>query len=491
MTINQKALRRLTAGAGALALAAAGIVAFGSAANAAVGPDQPGAPDEGTLTIWKYEGSQTPTPNPDDLIDGVEFTVQQVGIQSGGVCAPIDLTDAAQWDGLEGLFASAPAAPAAPFCLTDVEQSGDTVNGQVNFNLDVGVYFVQETDPGDNPIVSPVPNFYVSIPTSNGDTGEGWTYDVVAHPKNQLAEAPTKTIEGQVDLVVGGNVEWTMTVPIPSLNNDDVFDSASVTDVLDPRLSYDSSALSIGAVDLVEGTHYSVNEDGVTWTFLQDGLDLLFDHQGENLTVSLVTTVDEIGDGSIPNDEYSSQFNNATVPGTPVPYTYWGQMSILKTDDSTPARGLEGAEFQVFDAADDTGACPAEAPASGSIATGTSDANGVVQWTGVTPTNVLGLWVANSTDGPLTSPSKVYCVYETVVPAGHTATPFEPEVTITPGVDATQALTVVNAKKDGPALPLTGAQGTLVMLVLGLLVVASGAVVLHVARRRITVKTIQ
>ena len=80
---------------------------------AAVGPDQPNAPTKGTLTINKYSGSHTANPDPENLLDGVEFTVTQVGRDVGGVCTAIDLTEAADWNGLPELFASAPAAPAS------------------------------------------------------------------------------------------------------------------------------------------------------------------------------------------------------------------------------------------------------------------------------------------------------------------------------------------------------------------------------------------
>ncbi|SHJ75465.1 LPXTG-motif cell wall anchor domain-containing protein/fimbrial isopeptide formation D2 domain-containing protein [Tessaracoccus bendigoensis DSM 12906] len=483
------ALRRFAAGVGAVALGLAGTLAMTQTASADVsnvGPDQPEAPTQGTLTINKYAGSHTATPNPEDLLDGVEFTVTQVGRDVGGVCTAIDLTDAAQWTGLDTLFASAPATPAAPFCLTTVAQDDVTVDGQVVFDLNVGIYFVQETDPGDNPIVSAVPNFYVSIPTSNGEEGDGWNYNVVADPKNQLMEGPTKTIEGQPSgLVVGSNVTWPISVPIPTLNNNDTFDTASIYDTLDSRLTYVSSTLSVGGTELVEGTDYNVSGN-VVWTFTEEGRAILDANHGGIISVSLVTRVDgEFENGDIPNNTYGSEFNGASVPGEKIPHTYWGQLSILKSDDSTPVKALEGAQFQVF-LPNAAGTCEATAPATGSIATGTSDEDGVVIWAGVTPSSPLGLWVANSPDGPIANPSKNYCVYETVAPAGHTASTAGQLVTIVPGVESVNEITVVNQKKDGPDLPLTGAEGTLAMTVGGLLLVGAGAAAIIVSRRRRT-----
>lgn len=477
-------LRRLVAGTGALALALAGAVALAPTASADVGPDQPNAPTSGTLTINKYGG--LPEEQGGDLtnpLSGVEFTVTQVGRLVGEECEALDLTNAADWEGLDTLFASQPAAPTAPFCLTSVTQDDVTEAGTVEFSLAVGVYFVEETDPGENPIVSPVPNFYVSIPTSDSDEDGGWNYAVVADPKNQLQEEPAKTITERPDaLVVGSNVTWTLSIPIPTLAAGATFDSGSVTDVLDSRLGYVSSVVSIGDTDLDEGVDYTLDDAGVKWTFDTAVLD---EHQGESITIELVTKVISLGDGAIANaggedGNYWSEFNNSKVPGGTTPYTYWGKLAINKTDDSE--NPLKGAEFKVFEKAADV-ACAAEAPASGAVATGESDAAGIVQWENVTPTNELGLWIQNSEDGPLTNPTKQYCVYETVIPAGHTATQIDNPVTISASATAL-TLDVVNPKKGGPDLPLTGAGGAALMMTGGLVLIGIGAVAMIAIRRR-------
>lgn len=479
--------RRFAAGLGILALVGAGTLVGASAASAEVGPGQPGAPDGGSLTINKYAGG--PLGEGESLenrvkLNNVEFTVTQVGRTDGdGGCVPIDLTVAADWDGLEGLFASQPTPPANPFCLTDLVTDGVTVDGTVEFNLDLGIYFVSETDPGDNNIVSKVPDFYVSIPSSDDEAAGGWNYSVVADPKNQLADEPSKTIvEGQSSVVVGSEVTWNLTVPVPTLNNDETFSTASVTDALDSRLSYvaQSSIVKVGDTELDEGTHYEVSGNAV-WTLTDAGRLILDENMGENLTIEFQTTVTSVGNGSIPNSEYSSTFNGTTVPGETTPYSYWGKLAILKQDDSQNT--LQGAEFQVFNTETD-GTCPTAAPGSGTLATGTSNAAGVVQWANVTPAGELGLWIANVNNGPADpSPTRDYCVYETVIPAGHVATPIVNPVTIS-ATEAALQLTVINPKKTGPELPLTGAQGTLALTIGGLLVIAIGIGAMAVSRRR-------
>ncbi|MDO5494916.1 MAG: SpaH/EbpB family LPXTG-anchored major pilin [bacterium] len=476
-------LQRTAAGFGALALAAAGALALAApaAAQSQPGPGQPGAPDSGSLTINKYKGAPRENPAPADLLNGVEFTVTQVGTTVGTDCVPLNLAQASAWDGLPALFATTPASLTGDFCYVPGAQSATTVSGQAQFsNLDLGVYFVSETDPGPNNIVSKVPDFFVSVPMPQG--ASGWLYDVVANPKNQLMDAPTKTVADPETFVTGAIVPWTISARIPTLN-DEKFTVASVNDVLDSRLSYVSSIVSIGSTVLEEDTHYTVNPAGVTWTFTEAGRLLLDGQMGQTLTIVMKTRVGDVGDGAIPNMTYSATFNGATVPGGTVPYTYWGKLTITKNDNSQPARPLAGAQFQVFSTAAD-GTCPATAPSSGALATGTSNNAGLVEWAGLTPNNPLTLWIANSPDNPITpSPTKGYCVFETVIPAGHLATPIANPVMI--GASPTPLeLNVVNPRREGPRLPMTGAQGTLVLTAGGLALIGLGAGGVAVARRR-------
>lgn len=86
MTAKKGALSRgILASVGLAAVASLG---FAGVAAAAVGPDQPNAPTEGSLTIKKYKGNYTENPSDDDLLDGVVFTAQRVGVLVDGDCAP-------------------------------------------------------------------------------------------------------------------------------------------------------------------------------------------------------------------------------------------------------------------------------------------------------------------------------------------------------------------------------------------------------------------
>lgn len=511
--------RRALAGFSAVALGVTGVAALGTTAMAVgTGPDQPGAPTEGSLTIYKYDGLPTnqenngtilePLPNLPTL-EGVEFTVQQVGINDGNDCTAVDLTDPAAWDDVPTTagFPAPGEAGAGDLCFTGVSDADVTdSDGKIVFdNLPVGLYYVTETDFGDNPIIQPVEPFYVTIPyPTNGGVEDAedydWNYNPVVYPKNQTSEAPTKTIEDRPvddELVVGSDVTWEIEAIIPGTKDD--LNQASVYDQLDGRLSFvaNSTVAKIVPEDsqdpevpLVEGVDYDVvlTNNGLTveWEFTTAGLAKANANKGGTIVVTFDTTVDSVGDGEIANapgelgNGYGSKFNDEENPGGTTPYTYWGNLQITKIDQSDPEVTLANAEFAVTERPEGD-ACAADLGSQDVKATGTSDANGIVQWDAVTPTNPLGLWVANS-DSALSSPAKDYCVYETKAPAGYTATGVQ-TVTITPNGGEALEIDFENVQKEGPELPITGSMGILLLSIIGGGLILTGVTVAARSRR--------
>ena len=205
-----------------------------------------------------------------------------------------------------------------------------------------------------------------------------------------------------------------------------------------------------------------------------------------------------VGDGIIDNGPwkpdtkkgYYSQFNNEPpFTGDDDPFTYWGELQITKVDQSEPTKGLKGAQFSVFEVPT-TGDCPAlnEIPGDTSpIATGESNNSGVVFWDGDATNTQLGLLIKNSNTEITPAPSKNFCVYETKAPAGYTAVGTPKLVTITAGGLSSEnggLVTIENKQNDGPDLPLTGANGTTLMLAAGFGLVALAAGTHLVLRRR-------
>ncbi|GAB3811592.1 hypothetical protein GCM10028820_03080 [Tessaracoccus terricola] len=520
-------------------VAVAGLSFATTALASAVGPDQPGAPTEGTLTIHKYAGSPTGAPNDGteldpadfsdrDLLGGVEFTATRVGAWTDNAgtleCVAIDLTDPAGWDAAESVLGAGAAgeivdqalAVAGDLCATSdvyVDTTGDGSTeplGLLTWTLPVGLYHVEETDPGENNIVQEATPFFVTIPLPTV-TGEGdaavydWNYNVHVYPKNQIIQQPQKVISDRpADLVTGSEVTWTITGTVPSLNGEDVaFTDAVLRDKLNDRLTYSSSTVTVGGVvvysdvddttvDVADIVALStdVDDDHALWTLTAPaGLDFLLANQGAEIVITLNTQVTGVGEitngGDGVNNPADFTFNETTVPTT-MPYTYWGQLAILKVDESNPATVLANAEFAVVELPAGTDECVADLGEQETVATGDSDENGVVQWfdSGDSPLgSPLNLWVANS-DTQLDNPTKDYCVYETQAPAGYTATDVQ-QVTINAG-DLTEASDLVweNPQKDGPGLPVTGGAGTILMSLGGLALVGLGVGTVLLARKR-------
>lgn len=495
--------RRFAAGVSALALAATGALSLGVAAHADPGPDQPGAEDRGSLTIHKREGdegaagdgTQMTTP-PGDPLAGVEFTVYQLGREDAGACVAIDLANSDHWNHVPTGTAPADLAgvEGAGYCVADTLADNTDANGEITFSeLDLGLYYVVETDAPSN-VVSKVAPFYVTIPyPGTGDEGTGgnganWIYDVHIYPKNKVVDFPNKEINTDTEqessgLTVGSTVTYTIKEEIPELLAGQTYESASIWDYLPAELTYASTvSVKVGSETLDEGTHYEITTPATTWKFLVPGLAKL--EAGKIIEVVFTATVNSVPEeggienpGSVDPGEpgYGTEFNGGKVPGTTNPYSYWGELEIVKTDqDGEP---LFGAEFEVYPAPGKENSCPDPKPISGLVATGTSNEDGEVEWDHTNPkSSLLGLFIANSDDGPLTDPSKFYCVYETVVPAGYTGAGVI-DAEILPGTENTDTLQIENTKKDGPDLPLTGASGTLLMILggAGLLALAAGS----------------
>ncbi|MFT4294521.1 MAG: SpaH/EbpB family LPXTG-anchored major pilin [Micropruina sp.] len=502
--MSTKMTMRLAAGAAAVALAMAGAVAMGTAAAAAPGPGQGDNPrTTGSLIIHKRVGVAEGTagtgevvPNPGGRpLPDVEFTIWRLGRTVAGSCQAIDLANTDHWQASPAIPtgtapATTAAVTAAGFCLADAGTARTTGSqGDLTFGgLPLGLYYVQETDAPATVVARSAP-FYVTVPLPLAD--DEWIYDVNVYPKNQELQGPVKTVAAPSGLVVGSTLSWTITQTVPPLNTGETYRSVSIWDRLPAGLEYaGTTSVSVNATALAAGANgYTVDPAGVTWSLGGAARSTL--SAGDTITVVFTTRVTSVtatgriaNPGSVSTDPgYGSEFNGGRTPGETVPHSYWGALRVTKVDPN--AAPLANAAFQVYPR---TGAaCAAEPPATGLVSTGTSGADGIVVWTPNAPaaaSSPLGLWVANNDDGPLDPvPTKVYCVYETVVPAGYIGAGVQ-TVTITPGTDNTLSVPVTNTPRDTPELPRTGGQATLGMSIGGLVLVAAGAVVIVVSRRR-------
>ncbi len=456
---------------GAVALGMIGVagIAGPAAADSSVG-NLPAGPY--TLNVHKFEQpAALGTDNGGEPIDtsgltpiaGVTFSVQRV--------TSIDLSTAAGWEQTRGLTAEAVLAAPATYPL-DAGTSETTDGGGLASFTDepLGVYLVQETGTGANPITNPAPPFLVTLPFPNDND---WLTTVNVYPKNPVTGV-TKTVDDSAAHGLGSTVTWTISATVPQLGQN-ALTSFVVSDNLDARLSYSASAPATVALSdgtAVPASDYVIAATGsptaFSVTFTSAGLSFLQGHQGAHVVVTIPTTVTSIGDGTIQNTPLLN-VNGTDVTGTPV-QTTWGAVKIVKSDESTPSKALQGAQFQAYlsqaDAANGTN--PIAVSGNATFTTGTDGS-----------VTIEGLRTGT------------YYLVETRAPAGYQVAPGFTR-------DDPQAVTVTTSSVDQPGvtlnvkdpqeppftLPLTGSTGTALFIGGGaaLILIAIGTAI--VVRRR-------
>ncbi|WP_226531035.1 SpaH/EbpB family LPXTG-anchored major pilin [Microbacterium paraoxydans] len=500
--------RTTLAAAAAMSLGVAGVVLTGGAASAApvAGPVDDSV--IGSLTIHKYaypaDGAQDPSGSgqdpTSDVIEGVDFEVCAIdNITSLGDTSNLG------WDqvlGLDALSSNGAALTGSvagvdggsSFDLLNCQTVTTDVNGEAFLaNLAVGAYLVTETAAPAGVIMGDP--FVVTVPTPADDVAGAdntgmWEYDVNVYPKNVNVEAPDKVIGDQPTngVVLGDDIDYTISQRIPALADGDVYTKLTVTDTLDDKLDLLAGSVVVGldGTALTEGTDYSLDTTGdvITVVFLQPGLDQLAN--GQTLTVDFTAVAN--ANGVIDNQAFVN-VNDLDLDGdgnggdnpTPVVTTRWGNLLGEKTD-ATGSNVLGGAEFNVYMTSDTDGTCDDAATADidglTPVATTTSAADGSIV--------VSGLWVGDTNEDVA---DRCYILEETVAPAGYvlpTGDAALTSVNIVPGDTAVApTFTIENDQQLVPGLPLTGSDGQMLLTIGGiaLLTMAAGGVLLARTRR--------
>lgn len=472
-------LRGIAAAAGAVALGTMGMVALAAPASAAT-PNFPDGPY--SVTVHKYAQPDEATGLPNDgteidagslaglvALDGVTYTIAEV--------QGIDLTTAAGWQLTEHLSVDATGAvvdDSAPpnTYATAVSDTQVTAGGGIAAftGLGLGVYLVSETDGGSNDITQLADPFLVTVPFPNADT---WLTDVHVYPKNPVTDI-TKVVDDSGAHGLGDVVVWPITAVVPNIPAEQSLDSFEITDELDTRLAFQSATVTLTAADgttdvpLAAGD-YTLGDAGqnVALEFTPDGIAKLAANQGGTVTLTINTTVEAVGDGTITNtgvlfvndSDHDHGFESET------PKTTWGSINLLKTDAGDPGNPLEGAEFQVY--LTEADAAAGTNPVSvGGQTTFTSGANGLV--------TIEGLKAQENGEGA----NLTYYVVETQAPAGYTiavdfsAAESGQAITVVPGTTTNATVTVENPQVPPFELPLTGSSGTALFMVGGLALIA-------------------
>lgn len=452
--------RRIVVAVATLALSLLGVAGVAHAADPAPGNINPSTST--SLTIHKYDGAQgkagdgTQIGDTSELgnpLSGVEFTVTPVTTKSG---TAIDLTTPEGWDAISGIKA-ADVTTANGYVFGTATTVTTGTDGSATSTLPKGLYLVTETGSGSNNIVSPTAPFLVTLPLpqSNGK----WLYDVHVYPKNQVNKTtPTKVVADPKAPVLGSEVTWTITAPVPAVNTEDSYSKFVISDTLDPRLSYVSATVTNDGYTTAD---YTVAESGgtVTVTFTSSGLAKL--KAGDEIKVNLVTKVTSLGEDGVIKNTAVVNTNDSEVK-TNTPSTNWGPLKILKYAQGDESTTLAGAEFDVC----------SDAACSTVVQHLTTGSDGVA---------TVSLWVGNN---DITS--RGYWVKETKAPAGYVLDSQIRSVTVNANGPSTPVeLKVANTQQDHPGLPLTGGEGQRNTLIAGvlLLMVAVGLGI-GVSRRR-------
>lgn len=465
----------------------------------------------------KVDASATGAP-----IAGVTFTVQRLDF---------DLTTQAGWEGVTALNNEAAAAAARldpGFTARGLTTGAD---GIADFsNLPLGAYLVTETGTPEN--VTPAEPFVVTLPMTDPDTTNQWMYQVHVYPKNSVTKAG-KTVSDSGAPAVGDVLTYTVKADIPKL---DVAGGATlknyqIVDPLNQRLSAAAgdvtvSMIGTGAVALTAGTDYEIvaaagadSKTYVTVTFTEAGRAKIAaaratgdaTTQVQVVINATVKTVDTTGDGNITNTAYlipnvpKTAWDPANpvpeVPGTPTPevVSKYGKVAITKTGtDNKNAATYAGAQFQVY-----------QCSVAGNVATGAAtlvDADSAT--TDIDPLTVNGATsFTTGTDGKVTidglrnndwvdgaahetTAGDWYCLVEVKAPEGYELqTKPIPFQILQGNSTADNNYTVGQTVTDVPTnagfrLPLTGAQGVLLLLVAGGLLIGGGTFLALANKRR-------
>ena len=511
---------RTLAAATALSLGLLGVALTATAASAAPVPG-PVTNQTGSLTIHKYaypaNGSQNPSgtgTNPTTSpIDGVTFQVCAINNVTS-------LTDTSNlgWTQVKNLqnVAGAQSATALTGTTAGVDSTTNfplgtctnvtTAGGGIATasGLAVGAYLVREISAPSNVITMSSP-FVVTVPTPADSTAGAantglWEYNVNVYPKNATGTSPQKTVGDQSSngYTLGSQVDFSVSQLIPSLPTGQAYTKLIVSDVLDAKLTPNTTyvpVVKIGATTLATPGDYTYTWSGqtLTVTLTASGLSKLV--AGQTVSVGFRATVNAVG--AIDNTA-TVNLNDLKLDGTTSPTptntvtTRWGNLLGTKSDAGNPTHTLAGATFTVFETTTTTGTCAVPAggvtgltqvtqPNSTTPLVVTSNASGSIA--------ISGLWVGDTTTAANDVTNRCYILQETAAPAGYVLPAGNAALTavnVQSGSTVTSpTFTITNNQQLVPGLPLTGADGQIILTTAGiaLLLVAAGGVLLVIRRR--------
>lgn len=511
-----------------MVMAFMGLAGVGAAsADTILGTSQP---EKASLTVHKYLGATTNLKHDGTAIDAGELTGKTPLEGVNFKLYKVEGVDVSTNDGLKLAQEIAAVSLKDDVVTTGITVGGTTyklaatpttnttgANGEANFaDVERGLYVVVEDLEGSTKImngseevvkekITPIAPFAVTLPMTNPE-GTAWNADVHVYPKNQENTLDKKVVDKGVTTlpegVTGTADEFKYVLSTKSTgadaNGDGKMDAADlggvykIVDQLPANVEYVKTTAKIAGADTTDFDATTTKAGDperttVTVAFKGTGLDTIA--AGTDIEVTLHVKLKSVpADGLTKNtgqlfpNKYSE--DNGKPITSPEVVTKHGDIVIKKVDKDGAA--LAGAVFTVHLADAATKSCSDLTKLGPVIKTSeATGADGLVKISDLQLTNWIdGEAVADGDQVP-------YCLVEKTAPKGYQLLPQAIEFKLTKAgtvVDLNTAkagdgsfVQVTNYKN--PGLPLTGAQGILLVSVLGLILVSVG-VVLTVKRRQ-------
>ena len=329
----------------------------------------------------------------------------------------------------------------------------------------------------------------IEAPTGYGLTTEPWRFQITnngnvdkngdksgivlektiinyATPSTIVKNVTTEGQDLETKKSIGDNVTWIIKPAVPT--DIETYKSYVVTDQLDSRLTYTSTAVTAGKDTLFEDTDYTLTYvDGLlTITFNQAGLQKL---SGKALTINVITALSKsVTVGEINNTATLSYTNAADTAGSvsDSAMVWTGGIKIFKhTIGDTP---LAGAEFKVYTSEEDAKAGTHAIQRDGKDLVITSDDGGYAIVEGLGEGDY---WFVE-TKAPVDENGESYAMLKTPV-----------KVTLDKESASENYVTqeILNTKL--VSLPITGGIGTLIFTFSGIALMGA-AVLLYIRSRR-------
>lgn len=536
--------RRLAAIAGAGTVALAGLAAVG-AANATTATDIPTT--QGTLVITKYEGSgdtgnrtgtQADAPTGKKPLQGAGFTVCPV-VKDG---AAINLDTADGWATAAEVVTSTGSIDETKFVAKGekegtkvfhkgtckAEQKTDQTGVTTFSNLEHTLYYVYESTKPDQ-VTDPAAPFFVTIPFANTGADKAtnpWLTTVYVYPKNVVINTEDNhKSAGDINKVyVNGEnstgdqlnptleLPWTITTKLPAtltkltaLGFEDTFTNGAT-------YKADSLEVKIGTADYTSSFTATPSDSNKKLTVTltdapkekltpKDGAEVnVSTLAGQTVTFKFTVVLDKDQMAATLTNTANVTINDSTVSVSSKDNDNNGKdkqpnfakFKVTKRDSSsvegTPVT-LQGAKFQLYEAtAGNAGAFTlGNAVSANDSAASAKSANGVYYTTDRNGEALATLYV-----GAGATKTKSYCLVEVEAPKGYKVPDGDDKNTCFTLASDTNfatplAVNITNTKVGNgwnAGLPLTGAQGLLVLSLGGAALIGLGVFAVVVIRRR-------